>query len=199
MIKFIDIDSSDPYKEFLNFYELALKSGQDYIEAISISSFSKECCEVRSRFVNLKYVKKDEWVFFTNYKSPKNEEFENHNQISCIFFWGKINTQIRIKANIRRLSDEDSDNYFKTRSIEKNALAISSDQSQDTESYQQVVDSYNKVLNSDKNLKKRPIYWGGYSFKPYYFEFWEGHNSRLNKRKVFKMKENVWNSSFLQP
>ena len=42
MVKFIDIDSSDPYKEFLNFYELALKSGQDNIEAISVSSYSKE-------------------------------------------------------------------------------------------------------------------------------------------------------------
>ena len=79
MVKFIDIDSSDPYKEFLNFYELALKSGQDNIEAISVSSYSKEHDEVRSRFVNLKYIKNDQWVFFTNYDSPKNEEFQNHN------------------------------------------------------------------------------------------------------------------------
>ena len=63
MVKFIDIDSSDPYKEFLNFYELALKSGQDNIEAISVSSYSKEHDEVRSRFVNLKYIKNDQWVF----------------------------------------------------------------------------------------------------------------------------------------
>ena len=37
----------------------------------------------------------------------------------------------------------------------------------------------------DLNLFDRPSNWGGYSFKPYYFEFWEGHKSRLNKRNVY--------------
>ena len=199
MVKFIDIDSSDPYIEFLNFYELALKSGQDNIEAISVSSYSKEHNEVRSRFVNLKYIKNDQWVFFTNYDSPKNEEFQNHNQISCTFFWSKTNAQIRIMAHIEKLSAEDSNDHFENRSKEKNALAISSDQSKKIHSYEEVIDNYNKVLNSDRDLKKRPSYWGGYSFKPYYFEFWEGHDSRINKRRVFKRIKNIWKLSFIQP
>ena len=29
-------------------------------------------------------------------------------------------------------------------------------------------------LESQKNRQKRPDFWGGYSFKPYYFEFWKG-------------------------
>ena len=35
----------------------------------------------------------------------------------------------------------------------------------------------------------RPDFWGGYSFIPYYFEFWQGHENRLNKRHVFEQQD----------
>ena len=56
----------------------------------------------------------------------------------------------------------------------------------------EVISSYEAVLkNYDETFKKSdltlcPEYWGGFSFIPYYFEFWEGHESRLNKRLVYK-------------
>ena len=65
-------------------------------------------------------------------------------------------------------------------------------------SYNQVKENYNKSLKND-DLKKCPEYWGGFSFIPYYFEFWEGHESRINKRAVFNMIDDVWKQSFLQP
>ena len=55
----------------------------------------------------------------------------------------------------------------------------------------QVKENYNKSLNKD-DLKKCPNYWGGYSFKPYYFEFWSGHESRINKREI--LKKINWNN-----
>ncbi len=199
MIKFIDINRSKPYKIFLDIYKTALSANQKYIEAASISSFSKRYNEVRSRYVNIKYIKNDNWIFFTNYDSPKNEEFLNHKQISCIFFWNELNIQIRLKAKIKKLSKTHSDNHFKERSIEKNALAICSNQSREIASYASMIKKYNDVINSDLNLRKRPDHWGGYKFKPYYFEFWEGNNARLNKRQVFKKKNKLWIESYLQP
>ena len=50
-----------------------------------------------------------------------------------------------------------------------------------------------------KDLNKCPDYWGGFSFKPYYFEFWEGHEDRINKRKVFEKTDSGWNEFFLEP
>ena len=49
------------------------------------------------------------------------------------------------------------------------------------------------------DLKKCPDFWGGYSFTPYYFEFWEGHESRLNKREVYKKSDDIWKHFILQP
>jgi pyridoxamine 5'-phosphate oxidase len=48
-------------------------------------------------------------------------------------------------------------------------------------------------------LKKCPEFWGGYAFTPYYFEFWEGHQSRLNKREVYKKNDDNWKHLILQP
>ena len=61
-----------------------------------------------------------------------------------------------------------------------------------------IIENYSKSLNND-DLKKCPEFWGGYSFTPYYFEFWEGHESRLNKREVFEKNDDSWKHLILQP
>ena len=89
-------------------------------------------------------------------------------------------------------------NIFLIDQKKKNALAISSNQSKQIDSYNQVKENYDKSFKNN-DLKKCPEYWGGYSFTPYYFEFWEGHESRINKREVFDKIDGVWKHSFLQP
>jgi len=151
-----------------------------------------------SRYVNLKFITNDEFIFFSNYDSPKASSFISHDQIAVLVYWPSINVQIRIKAKIKKTIKEYNKNYFFHRSEEKNALAISSNQSKPIDSYSQVKENYNKSLKND-DLKKCPEFWGGYSFTPYYFEFWEGHESRINKREAFNMTDGVWRRLFLQP
>jgi pyridoxamine 5'-phosphate oxidase len=198
MIKFNDLNQETPYQLLKEKYDDALNAGQKGIEAISISSFNKEIGEVDSRYVNLKFISNDEFIFFSNYDSPKASAFNSHDQITALVYWPSINAQIRIKAKIKRTTDEFNQNYFFNRPEKKNALAMSSNQSKPIDSYNQVKENYNKCLKND-NLKKCPEFWGGYSFTPYYFEFWEGHESRLNKREVYKKSVNSWNHLILQP
>ena len=171
---------------------------QDNIEAIAISSYSVKENEVDSRFVNLKIVDNEDLIFFSNYSSPKAIQFLEHNKISALIFWSKINIQIRFKATINKLKEDISDEYFIKRSEDKNALAISSDQSKPIDSFSVVERKFKEVFEND-DLKKRPAYWGGYSFKPYYLEFWEGNKSRLNKREAYLLDKNNWVKTFLQP
>ena len=198
MINFNNLNQEIPYLLFKAKYDEAVDAGQKGIEAISISSFNKELNEVDSRYVNLKFITNDKFIFFSNYDSPKASSFISHDQIAVLVYWPSINVQIRMRAKIKRTTDEVNQNYFFNRSKEKNALAISSNQSKPIESYKQVKENYNKSLKND-DLKKCPEFWGGYSFTPYYFEFWEGHESRLNKREAFNMTDGVWRRLFLQP
>ena len=198
MIQFNDLNQEMPYLVFKEKYNEALDAKQKNIEAISISSYNIEISEVDSRYVNLKFVTNDEFIFFSNYDSPKALSFNSHNQIAALVYWPSINVQIRMKAKIKRTTDEFNQKYFFDRSEEKNALAISSNQSNPINSYSQVKENYNKSLKND-DLKKCPEFWGGYSFTPYYFEFWEGHESRLNKREVYEKSDDSWKHLILQP
>ena len=198
MIEFNNLNQEIPYLIFKNKYDEALNAGQKGIEAISISSYNKDISEVDSRYVNLKFINNDEFIFFSNYNSPKASAFNSYNQIAALVYWHSINTQIRIKAQIKKTSIEFNQKYFFDRSEEKNALAISSYQSKLIESYSQVKENYNKSLESD-DLKKCPEYWGGFSFTPYEIEFWEGNAFRLNKRNLYKKQNNKWAHSILEP
>ncbi|MDC0347794.1 pyridoxamine 5'-phosphate oxidase family protein [Gammaproteobacteria bacterium] len=198
MIQFNNLKQEDPYLKLKQKYNEAINKNQKFIEAITISSFSKHRNEVNSRYVNLKFINNKEFIFFSNYNSPKANEFIEHDQITALFFWNSINVQIRMKAKIKKTSNDFNQNYFFNRSEEKNALAISSNQSKEINSYNQVKENYNKSLKND-DLKKCPEFWGGYSFIPYYFEFWEGHESRLNKREVYEKSDGIWKHLTLQP
>ena len=198
MIQFNDLNQEMPYLVFQEKYKEAVDSKQKNVEAISISSYNKEISEVDSRCVNLKFVINDEFIFFSNYHSPKALSFNSHNQIAALVYWPNINVQIRMKAKIKKTTVEFNQKYFFDRSEEKNALAISSKQSKPINSYSQVKENYNKSLKND-DLKKCPEFWGGYSFIPYYFEFWEGHESRLNKREVYEKIDDMWKYLILQP
>ena len=198
MIIFNNQSQEKPYQIFRNLYDKALSYNQKNIEAISIASFDKAKNEVDSRFVNLKFINDENFIFFTNYNSPKSSAFKSHNQISALFFWSTINVQIRMKAKIDRTSIKFNKEYFKSRSIDKNALAISSDQSKTASSYNEVIEKYKSVKNFE-NLSDCPVYWGGFSFTPYYFEIWEGHELRINSRNVFKKNGKSWQEYYLQP
>ena len=198
MINLKKISSEAPYRVFKDNYDEALKNKQNNIEAICISSFSKNTNEVNARFVNLKFIQDKKFIFFSNYNSPKAQDFSNHKQITALIYWQNINLQIRMKATIKKTSNEFNNKYFSKRSKDKNALAISSHQSKTISSYQEVIKKYQQA-KTNKDLSLCPDYWGGFSFNPYYFEFWQGHQSRINKREVFDKVDGDWKQSFLQP
>ena len=92
-----------------------------------------------------------------------------------------------------------SDEHFHGRTKEKNALAISSNQSKVIDSFEEVSINFQKTLDLMTPDTVRPDFWGGFSFIPYYFEFWQGHKNRLNKRHVFEQHGDQWVEQLLQP
>jgi len=188
-----------PYQKFYYFYDEALKKNQTNPEAMVISSYSPLTYEVNSRFVNLKYIINEDWIFFSNYNSPKALQFASHDQISVLFYWDVLNLQIRIQSKIKKVKPKISDDHFARRSPEKNLLAIISDQSSEIQSYDDLVKKYSDQKLSLQNLDKRPDYWGGFSFTPYSFEFWIGQKFRLNLRESYFLESDKWKKKILQP
>jgi pyridoxamine 5'-phosphate oxidase len=198
MIQFINPSSEEPYLIFKSKYDLALIEGQKNIEALSISTYNKVNKEVDSRYVNLKYIDDKKFIFFSNYESPKAKAFNYQDQIAALFYWPSINTQIRIKAKIAKTSKSYNQAYFEKRSPDKNALAICSKQSAPITSFDKIIENHQKAMKYS-DLTKCPDYWGGFSFTPFYFEFWHGNESRINKREVFELRDDQWIHFCIQP
>ena len=144
MIKFTNLNQETPYLSFKKKYDDALNANQKNIEAICFSSYSKKLKEVNARFVNLKFIADKNFIFFSNYNSQKSQDFKEHNQISALVYWNSTNTQIRMKATIERSPKEFNESYFSKRSEQKNALSISSNQSEFIDSYENVKEKYLK-------------------------------------------------------
>ena len=102
MITIKNKNDLEPYQKFYSLFSEAQKNNQKAIDAVSISSFNIETNEVESRYVNLKYIIDEEWIFFSNYNSKKASDFSSHDQISVLFYWDLLNVQIRIKAHIKK-------------------------------------------------------------------------------------------------
>lgn len=197
MIVFNKNIKSEPQKELIKLYHIATKNNQRNIEAASLSTISSDN-KPHCRFINIKYVNENEFIFFSNYTSPKASDINFNSNIALTFFWNLANIQIRIEGEIKKLDEKRSDIHWGTRSVEKNALAFSSDQSKEIASFKEVKQNYDNALNNE-DLTKRPKYWGGYVVVPHYFEFWEGSDLRLNKRKVFFKENEVWSKKLIQP
>ena len=66
MIKFSLKNKDGPFERFMCEYDIAKKHKQKNIEAACLSTISNEN-QVNSRFVNIKYVNENEFIFFSNY------------------------------------------------------------------------------------------------------------------------------------
>ena len=198
MIKFLELCSSEPFERIRYLYQKAKDRDQKNIEALAVSSFSKKKGEIFSRYVNLKFIRNNEFIFFSNYESPKAIQFIEHSQVSGLMFWSQTNVQIRIQGRIKKTSKSFNQNYFEKRNKFKKALAISSIQSNKVNNYEEVIKKYEDTLEN-ADLTRCPDYWGGFSIKPYFIEIWEGHKSRLNKRMTFNFVKSKWEKGFLEP
>lgn len=198
LIKFLNINPDTPFSLLYDYYNQAVGSGQKSPEVFVVSSYNSSLNEVDSRCVNLKFIDCNSFIFFSNYLSPKSVQFKSNPRISTLIFWDKINLQIRMKGTIKKTEREFNRKYFAQRSKDKNALAISSNQSSRIDSYQEVLRKYEKTFKN-KDLSVCPEHWGGFSFDPYSIEFWKAGKNRLNQRCLYELNNNIWDRYVLEP
>jgi len=153
-----------------------------------------------SRFVNIKTISNEGLIFYIDYRSNKAKNIANNANVSGVFFWHTINTQIRIEGRAKKTNKIISDKHFEGRSYEKNISSITSFQSAEHKSYEDLLKKYKHNYKQYLNQEiVRPHFWGGYLIDVKLIEFWEGQPNRLNKRKQYKKARGAWVKTHLQP
>src|SRR5947208_13397615 len=79
------------------------------------------------RMVLLKGHGPDGFVFYTNEESEKGRELKENPSAALLFHWKSLRRQVRIEGHVERVSDQDADAYFATRSRDSQLGAWASD------------------------------------------------------------------------
>ena len=146
-----------------------------------------------SRVVLLKELTPDGLVFFTNYNSRKGQQIASEGHVSVLFFWPSLERQVRIKGIAEKISEEDSELYFKSRPLESQLGAWASPQSEVIENRQVLHDKYKHYEQYFESHEiTKPPYWGGFLIRPQNFEFWQGRSNRLHDRIEYCLSDQAW-------
>lgn len=188
--------SPNPYEQFGWWLQDATQDGIIEPNAMALSTASKSG-KPSSRIVLLKAFDENGFIFYTNYHSRKGKEISENNAASLLFFWDKLERQVRIEGTIQKIEVHLSEKYFSERPYESRLSAIVSEQSEEVPSREYLEDRLEEVKQQGE--VKRPENWGGYILKADYFEFWQGRASRLHDRIIFDLENNAWKIKRLAP
>ncbi|MFT4753690.1 MAG: pyridoxamine 5'-phosphate oxidase [Salibacteraceae bacterium] len=138
--------------------------------------------------------------FYTNYDSRKGHDLLANPHISVNVFWSEMERQVRMEGIVTKLSEEESDRYFKARPRESQIGAWASAQSEmvaNRGELQNLVNDYTKKFEGQD--VPRPPHWGGYFIEARNFEFWQGRPARLHDRIIFEKEGAGWKKYRVAP
>lgn len=197
------LDSKDvslcPYDQFDKWFNDTMKSGILEPTAFILATADKNA-KPSARTLLMKGYDDGGFYFYTNYESRKGKELSENNQASMLFFWSELERQIRIEGKVKKVSEDESFAYFKTRPFKSRVGAWASNQSTVINSRMTIVKKFFKYLAKfhSKDIPLPP-YWGGYKLVPDYFEYWQGRENRLHDRICYSLKDGVWTIERLSP
>lgn len=138
--------------------------------------------------------------FYTNYGSRKGAALAAHPSAALVFWWDKLERQVRVEGRVEKLPRAMAEAYFRRRPRESQLGALTSRQSQVCASREELDRRYaenaKRFENGDVPL---PEDWGGYRLVPEEFEFWQGQVGRLHDRLCYTRAAAGWKIRRLEP
>ncbi len=191
--------SKNPFEQFSQWYEEALNLNFLHPDAMTIATSSKEC-KPSSRIVLLKSFDENGFVFFTNYGSRKGKQLIENPFASLLFYWDKMDKQVRIEGSIEKVSLKESEEYFHSRPRGSQIGALASEQSKVIESRDVLEEKFEELSKKYKGKEiPLPDNWGGFRLIPDYFEFWQSRDNRLHERICYVKEKDFWKIERLAP
>ena len=187
-------------EQFERWWQDAVKSEIDEVNAMTLATASADGLPT-ARIVLLKGYSENGFHFYTNYDSYKGRQLQENPRACLVFFWKELDRQIRITGLVEKLTEKESNDYFRIRPHGSRIGAWASPQSM-------VIESSEWLMNKAKEYEEkfsdseipRPLNWGGYLVKPVTLEFWQGRPDRLHDRLLYSLLENgTWTIERLAP
>jgi pyridoxamine 5'-phosphate oxidase len=152
-----------------------------------------------SRMVLLKGVDADGFVFYTNRTSRKGVELAVNPRCALLLPWHPVERQVRVEGVATPLPRDEVEAYFHSRPRGAQLGAWASRQSSVVPSRAALAAAYARVEERFPDAVDLPEHWGGYRVRHEVVEFWQGRESRMHDRLVYRRDGDGWTIERLAP
>ncbi len=195
----ITFDSDEPVALFNKWLKLAEEKERVNPNAVAVATANADG-KPSVRMLLLKGVDERGFVFYTNSESHKGEELAINPRASLCFYWKSMGREVRVDGPVEKISNEEADAYFESRTRGSQIGAWASKQSRPLESrfeLEKRIAKYTAKFHIGK--VPRPEFWEGYRVKHERVEFWAEKNFRLHNRFVYTRTDQGWQTERLYP
>ena len=141
------------------------------------------------------------FTFFTNYDSRKGRELAANAHAALLFFWPEFQRQVRIEGTVERVTEAESDAYFRSRPLGSRLAPGPRNKAKSLRRRDVLEERVRELMQrfSDGEVP-RPPHWGGFRVRPLAIEFWQGRPDRLHDRLRYQRVQPAgWRLERLSP
>ncbi|WP_245565217.1 pyridoxamine 5'-phosphate oxidase [Nocardioides insulae] len=189
----------DPMGMFHRWFEETVAAGLPEPNAMIVATGSA-VSGPSARYVLLKGVRADGFVFFTNLASHKGADLAADPRCALLFPWHPLERQVRVEGRASLLPAADVAAYFATRPRGSQLGAWASPQSRVVAGRAELEGTYAEMERRFGGAEVPvPEEWGGYLVRPEMMEFWQGRPGRMHDRLCYRRAGSGWRRERLAP
>jgi pyridoxamine 5'-phosphate oxidase len=190
---------ADPMQQFDQWLKEAIASEVPEPNAMTLATVSSNM-RPSTRVVLIKGYDAEGIVWYTNYASRKGQELDGNPFAALQFHWVELERVVRIEGFVKKVSAEESDDYFHSRPLDSRLGAWASPQSEIISGRGVLVANAARYAAQFLLQPPRPPHWGGYRLQPDNWQFWQGRKSRLHDRLRYTLSaDGQWVRERLAP